>query len=559
MFPNRFLAILRLLSVVLAYSTTVAVAQVTGGDDGTADEPKIERLTRTYYSKFFLRYSPDGSHIAYSRHHRNARGANQVLVGLRIMQADGKNDRPLLSEFDAQVQIQEHADWSPDGTQLVISGGGNDTGNSSKDTFICDINNEFAATNLRKLVAGQGVTIGEEPCFSPTGKQLAFVSIDETLWTVDVDGKNKARVVQVDGQYCHQPAWSPDGEWIAFATDRDGNVEIYKVRWDGTDLTRLTEHAGFDCRPRWSRDGRWILFTSNRDGNHNLFLMDTNGNQVRRLTSHPAMDDHGAWSPDGRTLAFVSMRDGGFDIYCLTLPDDIPIGPAVLPRTMETVTSGGLVAWYDFDQTDAGEQVRDLVGRNHLKLQGARVVLAGGRGALQFDGQNDHAIAGNGAALRIGGPLTISLWVRPSAFGGNGYLVSKYGWNVYVGSDRIPRFESRSAANSAWDTLAATSPLKPDVWTFITAVFDPAAEKLSIYLNGQLSAERARQDGALGGAEAYPLQLGQYTASNTQSFAGSLDEIRIYAMALSAESIRQEFQSQQDAVRPAEPDSGREN
>lgn len=223
-------------------------------DDGTT----IQRLTKTWYPKFFLRFSPDGSRIAFCRHHRNLRGTNQILVGLQLMRADGTDDRPLLKEFDSAVQIQEHPNWSPDGRKLLISGGGNDTGNSSKDTFIAPIDAEFRAAALSKLVPGQGVQLGEEPCFSPDGKHIVFVSIDETLWIADADGGNKARVVQVDGSYCHQPAWSPDGEWIAFASDRDGDVNIYRIRWDGTELTRLTDQSGFDCRPRWSRDGRWI-------------------------------------------------------------------------------------------------------------------------------------------------------------------------------------------------------------------------------------------------------------------------------------------------------------
>lgn len=538
---------LLLLAVLISGSACLLAEPNSGSATG---ELEITRLTKSYYPKFFLRYSPDGSRIAFSRHHRNPRGANQILVGLRIMKSDGTGDRPLLAEFDSQVQIQEHACWTPDGTKLVVSGGGNDTGNSSKDTFVCEVDEAFNATELRKLVPGQGVTIGEEPCFSPDGKYLAFVSIDETVWMADADGKNKVRVVQVDGQYCHQPEWSPDGEWIAFASDRDGNVEIYKVRWDGTDLTRLTHHDGFDCRPRWSRDGRLILFTSNRNGNHDLFLIDADGSNVRSLTTNSAVDDHGTWSPDGRSIAFVSMRDGGFDIYRLSLPDELKIGPAPIPKGPSVASSGDLVAWYNFDHTIDGQVVRDMAGRNHLRLEGAKIVDDLGRASIEFDGMQDHAVAGNGASLRIGGPLTISFWLKPARLGGNGYLISKYGWNIYIGSDGIPRFESRSAANTAWDTLPAKTPLKPGEWSFIAAVFDPESDKLQIYLNGELSAERARVDGALGAVDAYPLQLGQYTASNTQSFAGRLDEIRIYARAHSAKLIYEEFHEQKDLVVP---------
>ncbi len=65
-----------------------------------------------------------------------------------------------------------------------------------------------------------------------------------TLLVFDRSGENRRALLQTPGNYCFQPAWSPDGEWIAFASDRDGNSELYKVREDGTDLTRLTHTSG---------------------------------------------------------------------------------------------------------------------------------------------------------------------------------------------------------------------------------------------------------------------------------------------------------------------------
>jgi TolB protein len=515
------------------------------GDEPT--EPPVERLTKTYYDKYFLRHSPDGSHLVYSRHHRNLRQANLVLVGQRIIKSDGTDDRPLLSEWDASVQIQEHGCFSPDGKQLLISGGGNDTGNSAKDVFVADINAEFHAANLRKIVPGTSVMLGEEPCYSPDGKRICFAEINESLWICDADGKNKSQVVQVDGLYCHQPAWSPDGKWIAFATDRDGDVEVYKVRWDGSELTRLTDDPGFDCRPRWSRDGKWLLFTSNRGSNHDLYVMRADGSDVRRLTSHPALDDHGDWSPDGESIAFISMRDGGFDIYRMPVPSDLEIGgpPAI---DYDRPSSGDLLAHYDFDGAVAGATaVLDRATAGPLQLYGASVIVDGTRGSLEFDG-TDYALIGNPAPLRTSGPLTASFWIKADGFSGNGYVLSKQGWNVYVGSDGVPRFETRTANDSGWLTLPAGRPLSAGAWHCVAVVFDPAQQREAVYMDGALSAERPRTDGAIGATAGFPLQLGRYMNANSQNFRGRLDEIRIYGRALSADELKQQFDEQSAKV-----------
>lgn len=514
-----------------------------------ADEtvPPVQRLTKTYYSKFFLTYSPDGSRLVYSRHHDNRRAANKILMGLRIVNADGTGDRPLMPEFDSAVQIQEHAAFSPDGKRLYLTGGGNDTGNSAKDIFICDIDAEFHATNLHKLVAGAGVMIGEQAWPSPDGKEIVVTDMGHNLWVVGSDGKGKRKLIQSAGNYCFQQCWSPDGEWIAFASDRDGNIELYKIRRDGTELTRLTEERGVDCRPRWSPDARWLAFVSNRSGNEEIYVMRADGSEVRNLTENPAVDDHPAWSPDGKDLTFVSLRDGGFDLYRMKVPDDLQVTskPIITPPT--TTEAGDLVAHYNFDK-DAGTLIKDQVGRNTMQLFDAKLIQRDGRGCLQFDGQKSYTACGNGAALHLAGPMTVSLWVKTSSSKDNGYVISKQGFNVYLGPDSIPRFETRTAADNAWITLSATQPITTGTWTQIAIVFSPDDKAMLIYVNGKPAGRMERTDGKLGGVEGYPLEFGHYVGSKSQRFAGEMDEIRLYRRALSAEEIAKSAEDQRAIV-----------
>ena len=79
---------------------------------------------------------------------------------------------------------------------------------------------------------------------------------------------------------------------------------------DGSGVARLTDSEATDADPAWSPDGRRIAFASDRDGGSNIYVMNADGSGVARLTDSSAGDYGPAWSPDGRRIAFASERDG---------------------------------------------------------------------------------------------------------------------------------------------------------------------------------------------------------------------------------------------------------
>ncbi len=384
-------------------------------------------------------------------------------MGLRLVNLDGTGDRPLLSPFDAAVQIQEHAAFSPDGRTLLVTGGGSDTGNAAKDVFVATFSSEGEAGDLRKVVPGAGVGVGEQPSWSPDGREFVVTTTQKALWIFSADGKTKRRLVQRGGNTASNPPGPRREIASQFASDRDGNSEIYTIRRDGSELNKLTNEPGVDCRPRWSRDGAWLVFTSNRRGREDLYLMRGEGTDLRPVTDHPAVDDHAAWSPDGRHIAFVSLRDGGFDLYRIDVPADLAIGPAPSPVALvavnapstkspaavaKTDAAGGLVAHFTFDEepvaSNKAKTTRDAAGKTRFDLEGARVVGKAGRGTLSFGGDPAFANAAPLDPFHLSGPLTISVWVRPDMLAANGYVLSKHGWNIYIGTDLMPRFETRT-------------------------------------------------------------------------------------------------------------------
>lgn len=99
------------------------------------------------------------------------------------------------------------------------------------------------------------------------------------------------------------PAISPDGSQIAFAYKGD----LYVVSSQGGEAKQLTTHQEHDYKPVWSPDGNELAFASNRYGNFDVFLMPAAGGKARRLTYHSANDFPTSFAPDG-TILFTATR-----------------------------------------------------------------------------------------------------------------------------------------------------------------------------------------------------------------------------------------------------------
>ncbi len=87
--------------------------------------------------------------------------------------------------------------------------------------------------------------------------------------------------------------------------------DIWIANDNGSDVRRVTDHQARDLYPRFSPDGKWIAFSSNRDGNYDVFVVPVTGGKPRQLTFHTADDVVSGWSPDGRKIVFVSSRNKG--------------------------------------------------------------------------------------------------------------------------------------------------------------------------------------------------------------------------------------------------------
>ncbi len=154
------------------------------------------------------------------------------------------------------------------------------------------------------------------PAWSPDGQRLAYVSRTPNGMQI--------RVMNADGTNSHQltnsglnmaPNWSPDGTKIAYFHTRG----IWLMNADGTNQVELVGGSAWDNNvPTWSPDGKSIAFTSNRAGRYQIWVMNVDGTNQRSLTTayYDAVlkayieQKVPAWSPDGRFIAYWSGVEG---------------------------------------------------------------------------------------------------------------------------------------------------------------------------------------------------------------------------------------------------------
>ena len=162
------------------------------------------------------------------------------------------------------------------------------------------------------------------PKWSPSGTRIVFGHSDGKIYVIEADGSHVQPISEGSEEHHNDqfPDISADGTRVAYSTlryktgflwDAEHNYEIVTSSLDGSDKHRLTTNKALDAHPVWSPDGNWIAFVSNRSPGtaFHVFVMQPDGSNVRQIVSSVAssIDGPPVWSPDGSKIAFVGEAE----------------------------------------------------------------------------------------------------------------------------------------------------------------------------------------------------------------------------------------------------------
>jgi Tol biopolymer transport system component len=295
-------------------------------------------ITKGEWEDFSPSFSPDGNTIVFSSN----RTGNWDVWSIG---ADGEN----LSQITKGDDDELAPVYSPDGKEIAFLKKTEPLNLSTSDSFDIWIMKSDGG-GMRKIT--KNIPILSYPIWHPDGKEIAFVSKGDDgigIWKYDINRRSSKKVSiiwngRLEGQslpeqrqtaggkgkyypfkelFLYKIDYNKDGDRLTFESNLSGNVEIWVMNSDGSNMSKITKGSEPHWNPVFSPDGKMVAYATEKfasnlgppfwpSSNYNIWLADVSTGKEEALTAEEQTDWSPVWSPDGKKIAYVTNRSGEF-------------------------------------------------------------------------------------------------------------------------------------------------------------------------------------------------------------------------------------------------------